>query len=68
MNALRANRGARVHPRRYRPRISRYRATVSMPLSWDELALCLALSSVVFIGVEIEKALVRRGWIYLSRA
>ena len=31
------------------------------PLSLGELAACLALSSVVFIGVEIEKALVRRG-------
>jgi Ca2+-transporting ATPase len=36
------------------------------PLGLDELALCLALSSVVFIGVEIEKWLVRRGWIYAS--
>jgi Ca2+-transporting ATPase len=36
------------------------------PLSLAELAACLALSSVVFIGVEIEKALVRRGWIYSS--
>ncbi|MEW6120611.1 MAG: cation-translocating P-type ATPase [Pseudomonadota bacterium] len=34
------------------------------PLSPGELAACLALSSVVFIGVEIEKALVRRGWLY----
>jgi Ca2+-transporting ATPase len=34
------------------------------PLSPGELAACLALSSVVFIGVEIEKMLVRRGWIY----
>jgi P-type Ca2+ transporter type 2C len=36
------------------------------PLSLGELAACLALSSVVFIGVEIEKALVRRGRIYRS--
>jgi P-type Ca2+ transporter type 2C len=36
------------------------------PLSVSELAACLALSSVVFIGVEIEKALARRGWIYAS--
>lgn len=34
------------------------------PLSLGELMVCLALSSVVFIGVEIEKALVRRGWLY----
>ena len=33
-------------------------------LSLEELALCLALSSVVFFAVEIEKWLVRRGWIY----
>ena len=37
------------------------------PLSLGELAACLALSSVVFVGVEIEKALVRRGWLYGSR-
>jgi len=36
------------------------------PLSLGELAACLALSSVVFIGVEIEKALVRRGWLYTT--
>ncbi|MFZ3042833.1 MAG: cation-translocating P-type ATPase [Thiobacillus sp.] len=34
------------------------------PLSLGELAACLALSSVVFFGVEIEKWLVRRGWLY----
>jgi Ca2+-transporting ATPase len=34
------------------------------PLSGDELALCLALSSVVFVAVEIEKWSRRRGWIY----
>jgi Ca2+-transporting ATPase len=33
-------------------------------LSMDELALCLALSSVVFFAVEMEKWLVRREWIY----
>ncbi len=37
------------------------------PLSLTELAACLALSSVVFIGVEIEKALVRRGWLYVAK-
>ncbi|MBS0329770.1 MAG: cation-transporting P-type ATPase, partial [Proteobacteria bacterium] len=36
------------------------------PLSAGELAMCLGLSSVVFVGVEIEKALVRRGWLYAS--
>jgi len=34
------------------------------PLSADELALCLALSSVVFVAVEIEKWMARRGWLY----
>ncbi len=33
-------------------------------LSFEELGLCLALSSVVFFAVEIEKLLVRRGLIY----
>ena len=33
-------------------------------LAWDELLFCLALSSVVYVAVEIEKALVRRGWLY----
>jgi ATPase, P-type (transporting), HAD superfamily, subfamily IC len=33
-------------------------------LSLDELLLCLALSSVVFFVVEIEKWMRRRGWIY----
>jgi len=35
-------------------------------LSMGELVLCLALSSVVFFAVEIEKWLVRRGLIYRS--
>jgi len=34
------------------------------PLDWDELAICLILSSVVFFAVEAEKWLVRRGLIY----
>jgi len=34
------------------------------PLTGGELAACLALSSVVFLGVEVEKALLRRGWLY----
>lgn len=33
-------------------------------LSMGELILCLALSSVVFFAVEVEKLLVRHGWIY----
>lgn len=38
------------------------------PLSMNELVVCLALSSVVFIAVEIEKWLIRHGWIYQSKA
>ncbi|OGS94641.1 MAG: calcium-translocating P-type ATPase, PMCA-type [Gallionellales bacterium RIFCSPLOWO2_02_FULL_57_47] len=34
------------------------------PLTMDELAICLVLSSVVFFAVEIEKWLVRRGLLY----
>jgi Ca2+-transporting ATPase len=33
-------------------------------LTWDELALSLGLSAVVFVAVEIEKWMVRRGWLY----
>ena len=33
-------------------------------LSLNELGLCIALSSVVFFAVEIEKYLVRREWLY----
>ena len=36
-------------------------------LGAGELAACIALSAVVFVGVEVEKALVRRGWLYASR-
>jgi Ca2+-transporting ATPase len=36
----------------------------TVPLSPGELAFCLALSATVFVAVEIEKALVRRGLIY----
>jgi len=34
------------------------------PLTAGELAFCLAMSSVVFVGVEIEKWMIRRGWLY----
>jgi Ca2+-transporting ATPase len=34
------------------------------PLSVGELLACLGLSSVVFFAVEIEKWMVRRGWLY----
>lgn len=33
------------------------------PLDLDELLLCLVLSSIVFIAVEIEKWCIRRGWL-----
>jgi len=36
----------------------------TQPLTGAELAACLALSSIVFWGVEAEKWLVRRGWLY----
>jgi len=34
------------------------------PLSGGELLFCLALSSVVFVAVEIEKWMIRHGWLY----
>jgi Ca2+-transporting ATPase len=34
------------------------------PLSWGELVFCFVASAVVFVAVEIEKSLVRRGWLY----
>ena len=37
------------------------------PLSMLELGVCIALSSVVFIAVEIEKWLIRQGWLYRLR-
>ncbi len=37
------------------------------PLDMAELALCVGLASVVLIAVEIEKWLVRRGWIYQTK-
>jgi Ca2+-transporting ATPase len=33
----------------------------TVPLTAEQLLLCVALSSVVFIGVEVEKLLIRRG-------
>ena len=36
-------------------------------LNMNELALCFVLSSVVFFAVEIEKWMIRRGWIYRSK-
>jgi P-type Ca2+ transporter type 2C len=38
------------------------------PLTLDELAFCLAMSTVVFVGVEIEKWMIRRGWLYAEPA
>jgi Ca2+-transporting ATPase len=37
------------------------------PLTWDELAVSTLLPALVFVGVEIEKWLVRRGWIFQPR-
>ena len=34
------------------------------PLTAAQLALCFALAGIVFVAVEIEKFLVRRGWLY----
>jgi Ca2+-transporting ATPase len=36
----------------------------TQPLSAGELGLCVALSSLVYFGVELEKWLRRTGWIY----
>jgi Ca2+-transporting ATPase len=36
----------------------------TQPLPLPELAVCLALSSTVLLVVEVEKWLIRRGWIY----
>ena len=36
-------------------------------LSAEELVLCIALSAVVFVAVEIEKWLVRRGLLYQNK-
>jgi Ca2+-transporting ATPase len=36
------------------------------PLTAWELVACMALSSVVLLAVEIEKLLIRRGWLYRS--
>jgi Ca2+-transporting ATPase len=36
------------------------------PLSFGELAFCLAMSAIVFVGVEIEKWMIRRGWLYAA--
>ena len=40
----------------------------TQPLPLYDLGVCLALSSLVLIAVEIEKWLVRRGWIYTDSA
>ena len=38
------------------------------PLALTELAFCLAMSTVVFVGVEFEKWMIRRGRIYRTTA
>jgi Ca2+-transporting ATPase len=40
----------------------------TQPLSMGELGLCFALSSVVFIAVDIEKWLIRHDWIYRNQS
>jgi len=35
-------------------------------LSAGELALCFGLAGLIFLAVEGEKALVRRGWLYAA--
>jgi Ca2+-transporting ATPase len=39
----------------------------TQPLPLYDLAVCLALSSLTLVAVEIEKAMMRAGWIYRSR-
>ena len=50
----------------YVPALSRLFKTA--PLTTRELIVCLALSSVVFVAVEIEKAMLRRGFRYGTNA
>ena len=33
------------------------------PLTLEQLVICFALSTVVFWGVELEKFVIRRGWL-----
>ncbi len=40
----------------------------TQPLEAAELALCVALSALIFVAVEIEKWMVRRGWLYRDDA
>ena len=46
----------------YHPALQPIFQTQALPLG--DLAVCLGLSSLVLVAVEIEKALVRRGWLY----
>ena len=46
----------------YLPPLQPIFKTQALPLV--DLGICIALSSIVLVAVEIEKALVRRGWIY----
>ena len=38
----------------------------TQPLTLLELVFCVAISSLVFVGVEIEKWAARRGWLYAA--
>jgi Ca2+-transporting ATPase len=40
----------------------------TQPLSAGELVFCVLLSTIVFVWVEIEKLLVRKGWLYARKA
>jgi Ca2+-transporting ATPase len=39
----------------------------TQPLTWEELAVSTLAPALVFVGVEIEKWMVRKGWIYAER-
>jgi Ca2+-transporting ATPase len=38
----------------------------TQPLTAAELGICVLLAATVFVAVEIEKWMVRRGWLYTS--
>jgi Ca2+-transporting ATPase len=40
----------------------------TQPLTWEELAVSTLAPALVFVGVEVEKWMVRRGWIYREPA
>ncbi|MGB5672897.1 MAG: cation-translocating P-type ATPase C-terminal domain-containing protein, partial [Sedimenticolaceae bacterium] len=40
----------------------------TQPLPLFDLTVCFAVSSLVLVAVELEKALIRRGWLYVQPA